>query len=249
MKILVALKHVPDTETKIKIDGDGRSLDGGDVKWITSPYDEYAIEEGLRIKEAKGAEVTVISFGNDKAKDILRNGLALGADTAIHIKGQDAGDPFTVARQIAHVAKDKGFDLVLCGNKGFGADNGAMPSMLAELLNASQANLVTKLELGEGTFKAEREGDGGVEVIEGSLPAVISAQRGLNEPRYAGLKGIMAAKKKPIEEVEALSLTPALETVALELPKERAAGRRIEGSPVEAAASLVKLLKEEAKVL
>lgn len=249
MKILVAQKHVPDTETKIKVDADGRTLDGADVKWITSPYDEYAIEEALRIKEAKGAEVTVISFGNDKAKDILRNGLALGADFAVHIKGQDAGDPLTVARQIAHFASGKGFDLVLCGNKGFGSDNGAMPSMLAELLGASQANLVTKLELGEGTFKAEREGDGGTEVIEGSLPAVISAQRGLNEPRYAGLKGIMAAKKKPIEEVEAQSFTPALETVALELPKERAAGRRIEGTPADAAASLVKLLKEEAKVL
>src|SRR5512142_810897 len=192
MKILVAIKQVPDTETKIKVAGDGRSLDPADVKWITSPYDEYAIEEGLRLKESKGAEVVAVSVGDEKAKDVLRNALALGVDQAVLLKSTETGDPLSVAKALAAFAEGKGFDLLLFGNKGFGSDNGAVGAMVAERLGLAQAGLVTKLELGEGTFRAEREGDAGTEIIEGALPAVITAQRGLNDPRYASLKGIMA---------------------------------------------------------
>lgn len=248
MKILVALKQVPDTETKIKVAADGRSLDPADVKWITGPYDEYALEEAIRIKEAKGAEVVALSVGGDSAKEVLRNALALGADSAVLLKGDGQGDALAVAQMIAAYAKDKGFDLILCGNKGIGGDNAAMGPMLAELMGAAQANVIVKLELGEGTFRAEREIEGGSEMVEGSLPAVITAQKGLNEPRYASLKGIMAAKKKTIEELEAAAAPAVAVVSALALPPERPAGRRLEGEPAAQAQALLQALKDEAKV-
>jgi len=249
MKILVALKQVPDTETKIKVAADGRSLDPADVKWITSPYDEYALEEAIRIKEGKGAEVVALSVGGDTAKDVLKNALALGADSAVLLKGDGQGDAYAVAQMIAAYAKDKGFDLILCGNKGLGGDNAAMGPMLAELLGVAQANVVVKLELGEGTFRAEREIEVGSEMVEGSLPAVITAQKGLNEPRYASLKGIMAAKKKTIEEVDAAPATAGAQISALALPPERPAGRKLEGDPAAQAQALILALKDEAKIL
>ena len=248
MKILVTLKQVPDTETKIKVAADGRSLDPADVKWITSPYDEYALEEAIRIKERQGAEVIALSVGGDAVKDVLKNALALGADSAVLLKGEGQRDAFAVAQMIAAYAKDKGFDLILCGNMGIGGDNAAMGPMLAELLDVAQANVVVKLELGEGTFRAEREIEGGSEIVEGSLPAVISAQKGLNEPRYASLKGIMAAKKKTIEEIEAAPVTAGAQISALTLPPQRPAGRKLEGDPAAQANSLLQALKDEAKV-
>jgi electron transfer flavoprotein beta subunit len=248
MKILVALKQVPDTETKIKVAADGRSLDPADVKWITSPYDEYALEEAIRIKEGKGAEVVALTVGGDTAREVLKNALALGADSAVLLRGDGQGDAYAVAQMIAAFAKDKGFDLILCGNKGLGGDNAAMGPMLAELMGLAQANVVVKLELGEGTFKAEREIEVGSEVVEGALPAVITAQKGLNEPRYASLKGIMAAKKKTIEEVDAIAVTAGSAVSALALPPERPAGRKLEGEAAQQAQALLQALKDEAKV-
>lgn len=248
MKILVALKQVPDTETKIRVAADGCSLDPADVKWITSPYDEYALEEAIRLKEGKGAEVVALSVGGDAARDVLKNALALGADSAVLLKGDGQGDAFAVAQAIAAYAAGKGFDLVMCGNKGLGGDNAAMGPMLAELMGVAQANVVVKLELGDGTFRAEREIEGGSEVVEGALPAVVTAQKGLNEPRYASLKGIMAAKKKTIEEVDAAAATAGTCVSALALPPERAAGRRLEGEAPAQAAALLQALKDEAKV-
>ena len=249
MKILVALKQVPDTETKIKVASDGRSIDLADVKWITNPYDEFALEEAVRLKEAKGAEVTALSVGGDTAKDVLKNALALGADNAVLLRGDGQSDAFAVAQMIAAYVKDKGFDLIFCGNKGLGGDNAAMGPMLAELLGVAQANVVVKLELGEGSFKAERETDGGTEIVEGALPAVITAQKGLNEPRYASLKGIMAAKKKTIEEVDAVPTMAGSQVSALTLPPERPAGRKLEGDAAAQASALFLALRDEAKVL
>jgi electron transfer flavoprotein beta subunit len=153
-----------------------------------------------------------------------------------------------VAQVIAAYAKDKGFDLILCGNKGLGGDNAAMGPMLAELLGVAQANVIVKLELGDGTFKAEREIEGGSEIVEGALPAVITAQKGLNEPRYASLKGIMAAKKKTIEELDAAAVTTAAQVSALALPPERPAGRLLQGDAAQQAQALLQALKDEAKV-
>jgi electron transfer flavoprotein beta subunit len=249
MKILVALKQVPDTETKVKVAADGRSLDPADVKWITSPYDEYALEEAIRLKESSQAEVTVVTVGDEKAKDVLRNALALGADQAVLLKGDGQGDALAIAHLLAAFAKDKGFDLIFAGNKGIGGDNAAVGPMLAELLGVAQANVVLKFEVTGTTFRAERETEGGTEVVEGSLPAVITAQKGLNEPRYASLKGIMAAKKKTIEEVEAAAATAATTWSALALPPSRPEGRKLEGDAASQAKSLLGLLKDEAKVL
>ena len=248
MKILVALKQVPDTESRIKVAADGRSLDPADVKWITSPYDEYALEEAVRIKEAKGAEVTALSVGGDAAKEVIKNALALGADSGILLRGDGQGDAFAVAQMISAYATGKGFDLILCGNMGLGGDNAAMGPMLAELLDIAQANVVVKLELGEGTFRAERETDAGTEIVIGALPAVITAQKGLNEPRYASLKGIMAAKKKTIEEVVVEATTEGAHISALALPPERPAGRKLEGEPAAQALALMQALKDEAKI-
>lgn len=249
MKILVALKQVPDTETKVKVAADGCSLDPADVKWITSPYDEYALEEGIRLKESVGAEVTVATVGDDKAKDILRNALALGADQAVLLRGDGHGDALAIASLLAAYAKDKGFDLILAGNKGIGGDNAAVGPMVAELMGLAQANVVLKLEIAEGRFKAEREVEGGSEVVEGALPAVVTAQKGLNEPRYASLKGIMAAKKKTIEEVEVSGLAAATAWAALALPPSRPEGRKVEGDAPGMARALMGLLKDEAKVI
>lgn len=248
MKILVAVKQVPDTETKVKIAADGKSLDPADVKWITSPYDEYALEEALRLKEAKGAEVVAVSVGEEKAKDVLRNALALGADQAVLLKGASE-DPLAVARALAAFAQELQPALILFGNKAFGSDHGAVGAMVAELMGLPQATLITKLELGEGTFRAEREGDAGIEVVEGSLPAVLTTQKGLNEPRYASLKGIMAAKKKTIEEREAALGEAALAVRALVLPAARPEGRKLDGDAATQAATLMGLLRDEAKVL
>ena len=249
MKILVALKQVPDTETKIKLAADRKSLDLGDAKWITSPYDEYALEEALRLKESREAEVTAVTVGGDKARPVLQSALALGVQNAVLVKAAETGDPMAIAGALAGYARGRGFDLILLGNKGFGGDNASVGPMLAELLGMAQANVVTRLEVLEGSFRAEREGDAGTEVLEGSLPAVITAQRGLNEPRYANLKGIMAAKKKTIEEVEAEPAGPLVSVTALELPAARPEGRKLDGDPAAQAAALLALLRDEAKVL
>ncbi|HJU83108.1 MAG TPA: electron transfer flavoprotein subunit beta/FixA family protein [Holophagaceae bacterium] len=248
MKILVALAQVPDTETKVKVAADGKSLDPSDVKWITNPYDEYALEEALKLKEGQGAEVTAISVGDDKAKEILRNALALGADNAVLLKGDGGGDPLAIATLIAGFAKDKGFDLVFAGNKGVGGDNAAVGPMVAELLGVAQANVVLKFETADGKFRAEREVEGGSEVVEGALPAVITAQKGLNEPRYASLKGIMAAKKKTIEELDGSAAAPAIAVTSLTLPPPRPEGRKLDGDAAGQAKALMQALKDEAKV-
>jgi len=249
MKILVALKQVPDTETKIKLTADGTSLDLGDAKWITSPYDEYALEEALRLKESREAEVTAVTVGGDRARPVLQSALALGVQNAVLVKAPETGDPMAIASALAGYARGRGFDLILLGNKGFGGDNASVGPMLAELLGMAQANVVTRLEVLDGSFRADREGDAGTEVLEGSLPAVITAQRGLNEPRYANLKGIMAAKKKTIEEVAAEPAGDLVTVVGLDLPATRPEGRKLEGEPAAQAAALLGLLRDEAKVL
>ena len=249
MKILVALKQVPDTETAIKLGPDGRSLDLADAKWITSPYDENALEEALRLKESRDAEVTAVAVGGDQARPVLQNALALGAQNAVLVKQEPTDDPLAVAQALAGFAGGQAFDLIFLGNKGFGGDNASVGPMLAELLGVAQANVVTRLEILDGRFRAEREGDADSEVLEGSLPAVITAQRGLNDPRYANLKGIMAAKKKPIEEVEGAVWESAVATVSLALPPARPEGRKLEGDAATQAAALLGLLRDEAKVL
>lgn len=250
MKILVALKQVPDTETKIKINSEGTALDLSDVKWVTSPYDEYAVEEAMRLKESQGATVSVIAVGDDRVRDVLRNALALGADEALHVStSEKCEDPFVVATYLANAVRDRGFDLLFFGNKGSGGDHAAVGPMVAELLGIAQANVVVKLTLEQGRFIAERQVESGLEVVEGNLPAVITTQKGLNDPRYPNLKGIMAAKKKEIMALPLTeSLSPSLQTLKLTLPPPRAEGRQLSGTPQEQAQALFAALQNEAKI-
>lgn len=250
MKILVALKQVPDTETKIKINSEGTALDLSDVKWVTSPYDEYALEEAMRLKESQGATVSAIAVGDDRVRDVLRNALALGADEALHVStSEKCEDPFVVATYLANAVRDRGFDLLFFGNKGSGGDHAAVGPMVAELLGIAQANVVVKLTLEQGRFIAERQVESGLEVVEGNLPAVITTQKGLNDPRYPNLKGIMAAKKKEIMALPLTeSLSPSLQTLKLTLPPPRAEGRQLSGTPQEQAQALFAALQNEAKI-
>jgi electron transfer flavoprotein beta subunit len=256
MKILVCVKQVPDTETRVRIAPDGAAIVESEINWVVSPYDEFAIEEALRLREAKGGEVVLLSLGADRVQTALRTGLAMGADSAVHVKAETS-DTLAAARALAAAIRKIGaYDLILTGQQGVGGDNSQMPGLLAELLDLPQVTTVVKLEISEGTAKAEREVEGGVEVWETSLPAVVSAQKGLNEPRYASLKGIMAAKKKTIESWDAAALglaeadlQPHTRVTALALPPVRGAVKMIAGDADTQVKELLRLLHEEAKVI
>ncbi len=260
MKIVVCVKQVPDTETRVKIAASGDAISEADVaNWIVSPYDEFAIEEAIRLKEAKGGEVVLVTVGADRAQAALRTGLAMGADSAVHVRDAalDATDTLGTARALAAaVGTLAPFDLVLCGQQGVGGDNSQIPGMLAELLDLPQVTVAVKIDVGDGKATIEREIEGGRETWETSLPVVVSAQKGLNEPRYASLKGIMAAKKKPIQIKDATALglgptdvSPRIRATAMELPPARPPVRMIEGDPQTQATELIRLLHEEAKVI
>jgi electron transfer flavoprotein beta subunit len=256
---IVCMTSVPDTASVIKVGGDGKGIDESGIKWIVSPYDEYALEEALQITEAKGGEVTVVTYGPDRAEAALRDCLARGAHQAVHILGGEAslGDSFTIAKVLAAAIKDREYDLVLCGFKGVGTDCGQVGQMLAELLGLPHVVNVLELEVGDGTLTAGRDVEGGKEMLESPLPSLVTCQKGLNEPRYAALKGIMAAKKKPVEKIEEASLGVDggaggfYKVEKLELPPAKAAGTIIQGEDdaAAAAAELVKLLREEAKAI
>ena len=248
MKIAVPVKYTPDTETKVKIGADGKSINPDGVSFVMNPYDEFALEEALKIKEAGEAEVTVFTIGDDESAKALKTGMAMGADKAVLIKTATPADSLQAAGLLANALKDGGWDIILMGMKAVDSDSGAVGPMTAELLGLPCVTMITKLEISGGKAVARREAEIGMEVIETSLPAVFTAQKGLNEPRYASLKGIMRAKKQPIDEIT--SGDAAVGTVVIEMryPPERPAGK-IVGEGVEAVPELVKLLKEEAKVL
>lgn len=256
---VVCISQVPDTESRIKVAADSKHIDESGLKFIVSPYDEFALEEAIRLKEAKGGDVTVVTFGPDRAGQALRECLARGATKALHIKGDSPdADSLGVAKVLAAAVKTLPHDVVFFGKQGVGVDNALVGPMVAELLGYPQVNVVTKIEFGDGKLTAHREIEGAEEIIECSLPAVVTAQKGLNEPRYASLKGIMAAKKIPIDtkSVTDLGLSDAdvfnqrVTFVSLELPPEKSGGRKIDGADAAAAAQeIVKFLREEAKAL
>ena len=259
MNCIVCIASVPDTASVIKVGGDGKNIDDAGIKWIVSPYDEYALEEALQITEAKGGDVTVVTYGPAGAEPALRDCLARGAHQAVHVLGGEKtlGDSLTIAKVLAAAIKDKDFNLILCGVKGVGTDCGQVGQMLAQILDIPHVANVTELEIGDASLTAGRDVEGGKEVVESSLPALVTCQKGLNEPRYAALKGIMAAKKKPVEKIEVASLgieegaDPFYAVTSLELPPEKSAGVMIKGEddPSAAAAELVKLLRDEAKAI
>lgn len=260
MNIFVFVKKVPDTESKIRLDHEAKSIIEDGLSFVINPYDEIAVEEALRLKEAGEATVTVFSLGSDDSIPILKKALAMGADEAVLLKddGAEFYDGLRTARILAQALKTKysDFNLLFFGKQSVGADNSQVPSMVAELLGLPQVNVVTKLEIDGNKGSAHREIEGAVEKIDFSLPVVISAQKGLNEPRYETLKGIMAAKRKeiPIVEVKDLGLdgdqlVPQLELIKMESPLPRDAGKIIEEEAAVAAKKIVEYLREEAKAL
>lgn len=257
MKIAVCVKSVPDTEAKIAIDGSGKSIDMNGVRAITSPYDEFAIEEALKLKEAHGGETTAFSVGGKEVTDVLRDSLARGIDNAVHVDDPDFVDldPLSTAKVLAAAIKDGGYDVILCGQQGVGGDNNQVPALLAELLDVPQVTVLMKLTVEGDKFKAEREIEGAHELVEGTLPAVFSAQKGLNEPRYPSIKGVMAARRKTIDvkNAEALGIKGQVQRKVsvkkLSLPPDREQGRKLEGDAEAQVKTLVDLLRTEAHVL
>src|SRR5258706_9323543 len=242
---VVCIAQVPDTETRIKIGGDGRHIDETGVKYIVSPYDEYALEEAIRLKEKQGGDVTVLGFGRDRVQQALRESLARGATKALHVKGESGdADSLGIAKVLAAAIKTVPHDLVFFGKQGVGTDNSLVGPMVAELLGYPQINVVTHLDVADGNVTAHREIEGAEEIIEAATPAVITAQKGLNEPRYASLKGIMAAKKIAIDSKSIADLGLAdsdivnqrVIVISLELPPEKTGGRKIDGADPQAAA-------------
>ncbi len=260
MNIFVLVKRIPDTESKIRINHETGTIVEEGLNFVINPYDEYAVEEALRLREAGGGKVTVLSVGAEESLVILKKCLAMGADEAFLLKDNtpETYDGLRIAKIIAR-ALEKNFSdysLLLFGKQSVGTDNAQVPSMVAELLGLPQVNVVTKLAI-EGTKgTAHREIEGALEKVSFSLPAVISAQKGLNEPRYETLKGIMMAKKKeiPILSLEDLDLkeediVPLLEVAKIESPPPRQAGKVIEEEPEGAARKIVEFLHNEAKVI
>jgi len=258
MKIVACVKYVPDTAIKIKISPDEKGVELSDVSFIVNPYDEFAVEEALKIKEQHGGEVIVVSAGSEQATAGLRTCLAMGADSAVLISDPvfDKADSYLIGKGLATVCRELQPDLILFGKHAIGVDNGQVPSVVAESLDLPQASVVTKLEIQDKSFRAERDVEGAHEIVEGSLPAVITAQKGLNVPRYASLKGIMAAKKKQIsiKSLDSLGLSeedmkPRLSIEQVMLPPSRPPGKVLKGEVAEVVTQLVKLLHEEAKVI
>lgn len=250
MRIICCVKRVPSTTANIKVGSDGKSIDPAGVEWILNPYDEFGVEEALKIKDKNpGSEVIIVSVGPAESSTVIRTCLAMGADRGVLLKDdQPARDPLGVARALADFLKGEKFDLLLFGKQAVDDDNYQVGSMTAALLGIPIATVVTKIELAEGKAHTHREIEGGHENVTLTLPAAFGAQKGLNEPRYPSLKGIMAAKKKPIDEKPAAKSDPVLIVTRLEPPPARPPGR-IVGKGVEAVPELVKLLREEAKAI
>jgi electron transfer flavoprotein beta subunit len=248
MKIAVCVNHVPDTETKIKINSDTISIDTNGVNFMLSPYDEFAVEEALRIKEKQNGDVTVISLGNDTHKETLRKALAMGVEKAVLLKSDGARDSFGIAFALAEELRQMAPDIILFGKQSIDYDDAQVGTLVAEMLNLPSVAVVVKLDVQNGKAICEREIEGGHEVVETKLPAVILAQKGLNEPRYPSLKGIMAAKSKPILEKPAVLAEMRVETIQLRKPPAKGAGKVV-GTDKSAVPELIRLLHEEAKVI
>jgi electron transfer flavoprotein beta subunit len=249
MKILVPVKRVVDYNVKIRVKSDRSGVDLANVKMSMNPFDEIAVEEAIRLKEAGRAdEVVVVSIGPAQAQETLRTAMAMGADRAILIRVEDAVEPLAVAKLLKGVVAAEGPGLVILGKQAIDDDSNQTGQMLAALLGWAQATFASKLELGEGRAKVTREIDGGLQAIEVSLPAIVTADLRLNEPRYASLPNIMKAKKKPLEEKTpsdyGVDVAARLKVLATEEPAARKAGVK-----VASMAELVERLRGEAGVL
>ncbi|MDM5200008.1 electron transfer flavoprotein subunit beta/FixA family protein [Fictibacillus enclensis] len=256
MNLYVILKRTFDTEEKISISNGEISHDS--AEYIINPYDEYAIEEAITLRDAHGGEVTVVTVGTEESEKELRTALAMGADKAVLIDTEelDSTDQFTTSAVLAEFFKDKEYDLILGGNVAIDNGSGQVGPRLAELLGIPQVTTITKIEVNGTDVFIERDVEGDVEKIETSLPLLVTAQQGLNEPRYPSLPGIMKAKKKPLETLEIDDLDideedveAKTKTVEVFMPPKKEAGKILSGEVNDQVKELVSLLRSEAKVI
>jgi electron transfer flavoprotein beta subunit len=257
MNITVCIKQVPDTETRIKLNADSTWIDTTGIKWIVSSYDEFAIEEALRLRDKNpGSTVTVLSAGPLRVVDAIRNALAMGADNGIHIELPESADNNMAAKALAGALKKEAkVDVVFTGKEAI--DDGAAQTsqLIAEYLDFPHVTVVLGAEYGPESIKCRREVEGGaIEVVEAQYPVLIAAQKGLNEPRYASLPNIMKAKKKEVKVLKEsdLGVTDADQKIRyknFQLPPPKQAGKKIAGEPAAQAKELARLLHEEAKVI
>jgi len=243
------VRRVPDTAIRVKIAPDQKSVVTGDGEFVINPYEEYALEQGVQLKEKYGGEVSVLTLGPERSTNVILKALALGADKAIHLQSENfPDDPSAVARAIAAELKTVEFDVVLFGKKGVDDDNQQVGPMVAELLGIPCVTQIVKLDITAGKAVAHREVEGGVIVVETSLPSAFTAEKDLTVPRYASLRELVAARKKPILVKETQQFPGVLETVSVQYPPPRPPGRVL-GKGIEAVPILVKVLHEEAKVI
>ncbi len=256
MHIIACIKQVPSTESTPRPTPGPPFIDTAGLSWVMNPFDEYAVEEAIRIKERMGkGEITVICLGPESAKEALLSALAMGADRALHIVGEShlGVDSHATAFLLHQVIKGRPFDIILCGKEAIDDQNGAVGIQLAEFLDVPHVAVVTKLDINDaGKATAHRQIEGGMEVLECPLPALFTCQKGLNEPRYPSLPGIMRAKKKPFETILAADLTPQEARVSVKdlspLPP-RKAGRKLQTGTAEMAEDLFRFLQGEARVI
>lgn len=249
MKIIVCIKRVPDTESRIRIGDDGVTIDPKAIKFVMGPYGEYALETALRLREAAGGgEVVLVTLGDATSAEQLRSGLAMGADRALLLKGSPGLDGFATATALAEEIRSLEADLVLTGMKASDDDQQQVGPMLAELLGLPCITVATDIVVSDGRVRAHREIEGGVEHVEAPIPAVVTVTKADFEPRLPKLQAIMAAKRKPLEEKEARLGPDRVRLLGLSYPPERPPGRIVGNGP-DAVPELVRLLRNEAKAL
>jgi electron transfer flavoprotein beta subunit len=261
VRIVVCIKQVPSSETKVRVSSETGRVDTSEVEWVINPYDEYALETALRIREAQGSgEVSALTLGPERSRTALRTALAMGCDSAAHVQDDalEDSDPLTVGRALAAAIKREPFDLVLCGKQAIDDDYALVPQAIAHFLDIPHVAVVPEVELAAGANElvAHREVEGATELVKVGLPCLVTIQKGKFEPRYPTLKLMMAAKRKEIPVLglsdlglDAAGVTRGIQTLGDRLPPGRKPGRKLEGEPAELARELVRLLHEEAKVV
>ena len=260
MEITVLLKQVPATESLVEIADDGVSIKTDDIKYVMNPYDEFAVEEALQIREKHGGTVTVLSVGPQKTTEAIRTALAMGADKGILIDepAPEKFDTLGIAKIITAALKDVSFDVIIAGQRAVDGDNFQVGQAVAEFLQIPHISMVIEEEIADGKIRCQRTIEGGMVMLEAPLPVLFTTQRGLNEPRLTNLPGIMKAKKKPLDIKTTADIgldtasdcKPLSRITALKLPPERKGGRIIEGESAQAkVAELAKALRDEAKVI
>jgi len=249
VNILVCLKQVPDTEATIKTGSGGNAIDESGVKFIMNPYDEFAVEEALRIKETAGGTIKAVTMGPERAKEVLRTALAMGVDDVLLLQTDQVQlDGLKSAQALAQAMANQTYDVILLGKEAIDDGNMQVGPMLAEILNIPCVTVVTKLAVQAGSFTAEREGEAGTEVLTGPTPCLFTCQKGLNEPRYPSIRGVMMAKKKDIPVLKPEAADSRVTITDFSYPKSRKGGQII-GEGSAAVPELVRRLREEAKVI